>query len=899
MSVRSRWLSLGLSTLVLLAATASLPAQLRLRPIAGQGGDDQLELLLRKLRTTGTFMATTAHPDDENNALLALMSHGLGLRTVLVTATRGDGGQNEIGPEIFDALAVLRSEELLAAHRFDGAEQYFTRAVDFGFSFSIDEAFEKWGREEIVGDYVRHIRTIRPDVMVGFLWDGTAGGLHHQASTRIAAEAFRAAADPTRYPEQLAEGLRPWQPAKFYYTIGGGFGGQAAQPALSTTPVQTFTYDPTLGRTYEEVGAEGRSMHRCQDFPQLQPLPGPPGRGGRGYHLQDCTIPGQLEKRETSMLDGLDLSLTSLTRFAGATPPAALRNALTAISQTVGNAHIAFKVTGAAAAIPHLVNGLRQTRALRSELNAMPIDAQGAWEIDFRLAQKERQFQDALLVAAAVRLDAVADDMIVTRGQQVGVTLHMGDRGTTPIRIVNAEAGGARSAPCGPQDLGSGGSMVCTEALTIPADARYSDVPFTHEPQAARYVYDSSVPFGSPFAPTAFTARFSLMVGGELVEKTLPVEARDGNDMIAGEKRSELLVVPDVTVTLTPDLVVVPAGTSTRRDVRVTLRNNLNGPVSGTPRLLLPEGWTVTPAPTAVSMARPDEETTVRFTVGAPARARQGQVEFRAEFVRSGEAPIGVGFQTIEYPHIRRRLLFRNARALVNVLDVKVARNLTVGYVMGSGDRVPQAIEQLGVPVTLLSDDDLAAGDLSKYRVIITGVRAYENRTALQANNQRLMQYVRNGGVMLVNYNRLAFNDAQYGPYPAKTSSNRVTDENAPVRILVPTHPVFSTPNRIGPDAWAGWVQERGLYFLGERAPEYTDLVELADPFPNNAGPKGGALVEARFGKGRWLYVGLGLWRELPAGVPGAYQLLANLLSLGAPTPVPASAQPRPPTTAR
>ncbi|MCC7010197.1 MAG: PIG-L family deacetylase [Acidobacteria bacterium] len=895
MLARFRWLPVVAAMLALVFTGAGLPAQLRLHPIDGQAGDVQLELLLRKLRTTGTFMATTAHPDDEHNALLALMAHGLGLRTVLVTATRGDGGQNEIGPEIFDALAVLRSEELLAAHRFDGAEQYFTRAVDFGFSFSIDEAYEKWGREAIVGDYVRHIRAIRPDVMAGFLWDGTAGGLHHQASTRIAAEAFRAAADPARYPDQIAGGLRPWQPAKFYYTVGGGGAGRGA--AVATTPVQTVTYDPTLGRTYEEVGAEGRSMHRCQDFPQLLPLPGG-GRGGRGYHLQDCTIPGQLQREERTMLDGLDLSLTGLVRFAAPVPPAPLQSALDALSKTADEAHATFKSAGATAAIPPLAAGLRQVRALRAALEAMAIDESRRWEIDFRLAQKERQFQDALIAAAAVRLDAVADDLIVTRGQPVGVTLHVANRGPASVRLTRADAGGTRTSPCGLQDLAPGDAQVCSESVVIPGNARYADVPFTHEPGAARYVYGPDVPFGAPFAPTPFTAHFGLTIGGGLVEKTLPIEARDGNDMIAGEKRSELLVTPPVSVTLAPDLLVVPVGAASRRDVRVTVRNNSPGPVSGTPRLLVPQGWTVTPAPKVVSLSRPDEEITVAFTVTPPATARQGQTAIRAQF-ETGTDPIGIGYQTIEYPHIRRRLLFREARALVNVLDVRVARGLTVGYVMGAGDRIPQAIEQLGVPVTLLGDDDLAAGDLSRFRVIVTGVRAYENRTALVANNQRLLQYVRDGGVLIVNYNRQAFNDAQYGPYPAKTSSNRVTDENAPVRVLAPAHPIFTAPNRIGPDAWAGWVQERGLYFLGEKAPEYTDLVEMEDPFSNNPGPKRGALVEARAGKGRWIYVGLGLWRELPAGVPGAYQLLANLLSLGA---APASQPSRgaaPPATAR
>jgi hypothetical protein len=355
--------------------------------------------------------------------------------------------------------------------------------------------------------------------------------------------------------------------------------------------------------------------------------------------------------------------------------------------------------------------------------------------------------------------------------------------------------------------------------------------------------------------------------------------------MIAGEKRSELFVVPDLTVTVSPDLILVPTGGSGDREVRVTVRNNGRSAASGTAELAVPAGWSVSPASIPLSLAREDAETTVRFSVTPSAQLTPGEALIRANVTTEG-SDYATGYQVVEYPHIRRRLLARPAEATVKMVDVRVEPGVNVGYVMGVGDRVPDAIRQLGVPVTLLTDDDLAWGDLSQYRVIMTGVRAYGNRDALAANNDRLMDYVRDGGVMLVNYNRTEFNAAQYGPYPAEVSSNRVTDENAPIRILVHDHPVFTRPNTIGPATWEHWVQERGIYFLGTRGPEYVDLVESEDPFPNNAGPKRGALVEARLGEGRWIYIGLVLWRELPAGVPGAYQLLANLLSLGSPPPV-------------
>jgi len=335
MNVMRPLLPFTIVTLLLVSATR---AQHQLQPVAALRGTPAVELALRKLDTVGTFMMTTAHPDDENNAMLAYYGFGKGMRTTLVTATRGEGGQNEIGPELFEALAVLRTEELLAAHRYDGAEQYFTRAVDFGFSFSIEETLEKWGHQEILGDYVRMIRTIRPQVIVGFVFDGEGGGQHHQTSSRLTAEAFRAAADPNQFPEQIKDGLRPWQAAKFYYTAGFGFGPMGpgrggAAPQLNgpgASKALMFEgggqYDHVLGRTYNELSGEARSMHKCQGMSQLLPLPGeggPMGPGAiRAYRLRDTVLADGVDRAEKDPFDGVDVSLGSLAGYAGANPPA-------------------------------------------------------------------------------------------------------------------------------------------------------------------------------------------------------------------------------------------------------------------------------------------------------------------------------------------------------------------------------------------------------------------------------------------------------------------------------------------------------------------------------------------------------------------------------------------------
>jgi len=317
-----------------------------------------------------------------------------------------------------------------------------------------------------------------------------------------------------------------------------------------------------------------------------------------------------------------------------------------------------------------------------------------------------------------------------------------------------------------------------------------------------------------------------------------------------------------------------------RKEIAITVGNNQKGAATATVTLRVPDGWTVEPAAQPVKFAGEDEESTVKFSVQPGSGVTAG--DFSASATVTGErATSDAGYQVVEYPHIHRRHVVEAAVTRVKAIDVRIAPGLRVGYVMGVGDEMPAAIQQLGAELHLLDAAELASGNLSRYNVIVTGVRAYERRPDLRAHNSRLLEYVRNGGVLLVNYNKQEFNQAQYGPYPVKNGQDRVTDETAPIEVLTPKHPVFNVPNRLGPETWKGWVQERGTYFLAARDPKYVDLIRTADPFPLNPGAKTGALVEAQYGRGRWIYMGLGLWRQLPAGTDGAYRLLANLLSLG------------------
>jgi hypothetical protein len=459
----------------------------------------------------------------------------------------------------------------------------------------------------------------------------------------------------------------------------------------------------------------------------------------------------------------------------------------------------------------------------------------------------------------------------------------------------------------------------CQPELRVPANARLSE-PYWHRAgEAGRYTFDSDAPFGLPYRPTPFYAQVVLSFAGAAAEEViggLPVQYRYG-DILTGEKRSELLIVPAMSVRVSPEIVILPMSAAApepatppatparqtattgrgapprvgrgaapatsppspaTRDIRVTVVNGTKGAAESVVGLTLPPGWVSTPAQQSVAFTREDESRTLRFQIRPPADLKAGEIVVRGTATTGGQE-FARGYQVVEYPHTRRQHLFEEASATLKAIDVKTAPNLSVGYIMGVGDQVPEAIAQLGVNVTMLGPEDLAWGDLSRFHTIVTGVRAYERRADLRANNSRLLDYVRAGGTLIVQYNKFEFNEAQYGPHPADVTSNRVTDERAPVRILAAGHPVFTTPNELSETVWSGWVQERGLYFLGEKDSRYRTLIAMTDPFPNNPGEKTGALVETQYGKGRWVYVGLGLWRQLPAGVTGAYLLMANLLS--------------------
>ncbi len=957
--VRAGWVISGLVAAAF--AVAFLTTQPGVLPVHAQNrmtfskastsdGHIALGLALRKLTVSATFLQAPAHPDDETNALFTYFGYGQGMRVIDVQDNRGDGGQNEIGPELFRDIAVLRTAELLAAHRIDGAEQYFTRAIDYGYSFDPAEVIGKWGEKDIVGDYVRLWRTLRPDVIVTMNIQGRGGDRAHEAQTILVRESFRKSGDPNEYPEQLKEGLRPWQPKKIYYSGaenfpggapgpaaapagGGGRGGRGGGGAASAsgtplTPVPSEIYDALLGRTYAEIATDAHSFHKCQGTgaggggfgggrggggggrggpapdagrgaPAADAGRGAPpagGRGGgRGYSLVDTVLDGQRGKQEASLFDGIDTRLTSIAQFAGPNPPVALTAGLAAIFGEGKLAQDLFTEGNDAGTAGPVEAGLALIRALRAQVPSLGLSDLARYEVDFRLKQKERDYEDAVIAAHDISFDAQADDGLVIDGQPVRLLLTATNHGPSDVSVTRVDISGF-DAPvsCTPGSVAKGAGYSCSSEGRVPKNAKsttpyFSDNYWKHPENQAIQIFDPSVPFGVPFAPTPFRATFHIKAGDVEVTRDLPIEYRYVKDIYFGDKRMELNVVPAFAVSLQPALAVIPApaGPASKapieREIHVNVINGTKGAAQAAVALDLPAGWKATPASVPLSFGHEDEALSARFQITAPVQVKAGDYSLKAVVTSAstGDTKFADGYKVIEYPHIQRRQVMEPAEIPLKVVDVKTTPNINVGYIVGVGDQVPPALEQLGAKVTYIEPDEMAWGDLSKHDVIMTGVRAYERRADLRAYNRRLLDYVDHGGTVIVNYNKTGeFNQEEYGPYPAKVSGNRVSDELVPVKILVPNDPVFNFPNKIGDATWANWTQERGLYFIGDKDPKYIDLISMTDSFKDNPGEKLGSFVEAKYGKGRWIYLGIGLWRQLPAGTVGAYQLLANLISL-------------------
>ncbi|MBI3950726.1 MAG: PIG-L family deacetylase [Acidobacteria bacterium] len=835
---------------------------------------------LERLPVVASALHTTAHPDDEDNGLLVYLSRGVHARTVLLTATRGEGGQSVIGPEKSEAMGLVRMGELLASDQYYGVEQRFTRAYEFGYSKTAEETLAKWDHEEILADFVRVIRQERPDVIISRFDGSPEGHGHHQAAGILTREAFGAAADPNRFPDQIAAGLRPWQAKKLYFGGRRSFFNPQADNS-GNVKIDLGALDPILGRSYHEIGMEGLSKQRSQGVAAIIPRK---GSLETGLLILDSAMP--VSAQETSLFDGIDTTITGIAARVGneAAKLPELTPALSEIQQHITAALSAFTPHHPEATAPPVLAGLSRLRQLISAVGASQLSDDAKYELLHILHWKEGDFVDAARRALSIELDVRADDATVIPGQTFNITVGIYNRGRETVEPTAASL----SLPAGWQVVQTKGSLKplagkesvqITFSVKVADDAAYTQ-PYWYLKSETdnRYELRSDKYHTLPFAPPQAVAKLTCQAFGTSFELSEPARSPDV-DPAKGVIFQDLQVVPALSVRLDPLIAIVPPlSTSQEREWRVTILNNVPGPAEGTIKLQTPAGWQVRPREASFHCARKSESATVAFRVTIPGGLQKQQTRIKA-VARLNNREYTSWYQVISYPHIWTRHLYHPAESRVEIFDVKVSPNLSIGYIPGPQDEIPEALKQLGVKVQLLDAEDLAFGNLRRFDCIIAGVRAYEFRDDLKAHNQRLLQYVKDGGVYIVQYNiSRAWQPAQYAPYPAKMSGNeRITVEESPVENLMPDHVVFNRPNKITNEDFSGWVQERGLYFWSEWDPRYRPLLSGHDP---GEAPLRGGWVEAEYGKGLYIYTAYAWFRQLPAGVPGAYRLFANLISL-------------------
>jgi LmbE family N-acetylglucosaminyl deacetylase len=846
----------------------------QVRPVYSLGAAG-LTQVLERLQTTASALHTGAHPDDEDSPFIARTARGDHARVAYLSLNRGEGGQNIIGTELFEALGVIRTEELLQARRLDGGEQFFTRAIDFGFSKARSEAAAKWDERIVLDDMVRVIRMFRPLVIYS-RFSGTPADGHgqHQLAGHLTPIAFKAAADPYQFPAQITEGLRPWQAKKLYR--GVGFRPDPSNPP--TVLVETGEFDPVLGRFYGEIANEGRSQHKSQEMGVIET------RGPQQSGLIRLDAPNV---KEASVFDGLETSVAGIARLVGL-PKAALASELQTIASLAKRALDEYDARHPDAIVGLLAEGLRATRHGRTALDKLPVSDARA-DADFLLAIKEREFSEALTRAAGLVVDPLADAETPVPGGTVLVTVRVFMAAQQSIKTIGAEVkapAGWKVEPAGAEPTDDSDNPFArffretpTHSfrfrVTAPKEASYTQPYFLDEPRDGdRYRWSDDDPKGLPFAPPLLTAETIFDAGGTRVMVSQPVQYRVA-DRVRGELRRNVNVVPPVSIGLDSRLLIVPVGdTPNQQRLVVRVMNHLAGGASGTLRLHLADGWTSQPSEAPFTVKARGDRVSAPFVITSPAARQPGTFEVRAEAVVNGRT-YRDDMQEIAYPHIQTHRIYSPAIATAHVFDLKVAP-VTVGYVMGSGDQVPEMIRRMGVTVTMIDDEMLGTADLTQFDTIVVGIRASEARPAFVANNARLLQYVERGGTLIVQYQQNDYVQRNLAPFPAQMNS-RVTDERAPVTILEPQHPVFTFPNAIGSADFVGWVQERNLYAFTTFDKQYTALLETADP---NEAPQRGGQVYARIGKGHYIYTAYAWFRQLPAGVPGAYRQFANLISL-------------------
>jgi LmbE family N-acetylglucosaminyl deacetylase len=875
------------------------------RPLPEDLGAVHLAQLLTKLKTTARIMQVVAHPDDEDGGLLTLEARGKGTSVLLFTVTRGEGGQNKFGTESSDELGILRTLELLEADKYYGVEQRFSHVTDFGFSKTVDETLSKWhGHEVVVGDMVRAIRMFRPDVLIA-RFSGTSrdGHAHHQASALLTVEAYRAAGDPTKFPEQIEQGLQPWQPKKLY--VGNPprmFQGGNVADEDYTVKLNTGEYTPLLGMSYTQFALEGLSHQTSQGTGGIRV---PPGPRYTYYKLTDSTLP-KPSGHETDFFDGIDTSLVGLAARLGAEESKVpfLKPSLESLQRHVDDAVKAYSLQDPSGCAAPLLAGRDETEKLVHQLEDSQLAAAAKDELLTTLRTKLEQFQQAANESLGIFFEITVDPpgpppgpsyfprmeqtlSIAMPGQSFTATARLYNRGKATVvpqgfgveaadgwKIEHLTSSKDPQAP-----LKSGEVSTAQFKLTVLENAKDTKPYFTRGNPETETVYSISDPTyltlpWSPYPVHAY-ATFTMDKGSSEARGVAKIKFVDPT---LGQSERPLAVGPPISVLLTSPVAVAPVGGAGKTQIGVSVRSDVQTPVHAKLKLETPPGWKVEPAEIAVDLDHDGDLNNYSFLI-TPQNLHEGTYKVTARAEYNGKQ-YAEGFKVITRPDLDSYYAYRPATEKVEAVDVKLPTNLRVGYIMGAGDEIPSVLQSVGLNTSIITPQELASGDLTRYGTIIVGIRAYDTRTDVREHNRRLLDYVNRGGTLIVQYNQSTglFNDGHYTPYPATEANVRVSVEEQPVEILAPEEQVFNWPNKITQKDFDGWVQERGLYFMSQWDAQFKPLLACNDP---GEPPQKGGLLLAHYGKGIYIFSAYGFSRQLPAGVPGAIRLFVNLVSAG------------------
>jgi LmbE family N-acetylglucosaminyl deacetylase len=790
----------------------------------------ELQIALHKLNILGSVLFIEAHPDDENTSALAYFSKGRKYRTAYLSLTRGDGGQNLIGPEKGAEIGIIRTQELMAARRNDGAEQFFSRAIDFGYSKTAEETLSLWGKEAVLSDIVWVIRTFRPDVIIArSLGEGPRGHGHHAASGELTEEAFLAAADPEKFPEQL-QYVKPWQARRLFWNRWRG-GPEAIANSLA---VNLGEYNPLLGKSYSEIGAESRSMHKSQGF----------GAAGRRGALFDYFQLVGGAPATSDLFEGID---TSWKRVPGG-QKIGLR--LAEIIDTYDPQHPSKSLTSLLAVYTEL-KGLDET----------------SW-----VKVKRKELLRVIQSCAGLWIEAVSPEFAAAPGDEIKIQTMIVNRSGYPFRIQEIDFNHLASESGLDILLKNNEPQTFVNTIRIPENFPVSQPYWLKSPpKNALFTVREQHLIGRPENPPSIWVNIKLNIDSSLLEYSVPLLFR-WTDRVDGERYRPFEIRPRVTVHVEDKVKIFTRDNP--QELQVKIKNHSPN-IGGSIRLTGATRWRVTPESIPFILTNKYEETKVTFKVTPPKNPDEAFLTAEAEI--NGEK-FDRDLVEISHPHIKRQVYFPESCLKVIKMDLKHS-GTKLGYIMGPGDEVARSLLNLGYEVTLLDDDMLDRADLDQFDAIVAGIRAYNTRERLKNTSPRLLQYVKDGGTFIVQYNvSSGLQTENIGPYPFTIGRDRVSEETAPVAFLIPDHPLLNFPNKITPKDFDGWVQERGLYFAEGWDERYEPILASSD---TNESAKKGGLLYARFGKGVFIYTGYSWFRQLPAGVSGAYRLFANLISSG------------------